>query len=263
MIWLGYFIVLIEIDGWCVFIDLVWGQCVLLFMLMGLRCFQFVLIVLCELLLVDVVVILYDYYDYLDYFIICVLVKLCVFFIMLFGVGVYFEVWGIVLEWIIELVWWDSYCVFGIGFIIIVVLLQYFFGCGLKDCNFMLWLLLVIEGECYCVFFSGDIGFIIEYVVICDWFGLFDLVMLEVGVFYLLWGDIYLGLVNVLQVYELFGGGVLMFVYWGIFVLFIYVWDELVEILFLLVDLVCVYLLLLCLGEFLELFEWCFVQFWW
>lgn len=261
--WLGHSTVLIEIDGWRVLTDPVWGQRASPFTLMGPKRFQPVPIALRELPPVDAVVISHDHYDHLDYPTIRALAKSPVPFITSLGVGANLEAWGIASERITELAWWDSHRVPGTGLTITAAPSQHFSGRGLKDRNLTLWSSLVIEGERHRVFFSGDTGLTTEYAAIRDRLGPFDLVMLEVGAFHPSWGDIHLGPANALQAHELLGGGVLMPVHWGTFALSTHAWDEPVETLLSLADPARAHLLLPRLGEPLEPSERRPAQPWW
>lgn len=250
--WLGHSTVLLEIDGWRVLTDPVWGQRASPFTLLGPKRFQPVPIELRQLPAVDAVVISHDHYDHLDYPTIRALAKSRVPFITSLGVGAHLEAWGIAPERITELAWWESHRVPGTGLTVTGAPSQHFSGRGLQSRNSTLWSSLVLAGERHRVFFSGDTGLTTEYEAIRDRLGPFDLVMLEVGAFHPAWGDIHLGPANALQAHALLGGGVLMPVHWGTFSLSTHAWDEPVETLLSLADPAQAHLLLPRLGEPLE-----------
>jgi L-ascorbate metabolism protein UlaG (beta-lactamase superfamily) len=250
--WLGHSTVLLEIDGWRVLTDPVWGQRASPFTLLGPKRFQPVPIELRQLPSVDAVVISHDHYDHLDYPTIRALAKSRVPFITSLGVGAHLEAWGIAPERITELAWWESHRVPGTGLTVTAAPSQHFSGRGLTSRNSTLWSSLVLAGERHRVFFSGDTGLTTEYEAIRDRLGPFDLVMLEVGAFHPAWGDIHLGPANALQAHGLLGGGVLMPVHWGTFSLSTHAWDEPVETLLSLADPAQAHLLLPRLGEPLE-----------
>ncbi|MFK2904409.1 MBL fold metallo-hydrolase [Dyella ginsengisoli] len=250
--WLGHSTVLLEIDGWRVLTDPVWGQRASPFTLLGPKRFQPVPIELRQLPPVDAVVISHDHYDHLDYPTIRALAKSRVPFITSLGVGAHLEAWGIPPERITELAWWESHRVPGTGLTVTAAPSQHFSGRGLTSRNSTLWSSLVLAGERHRVFFSGDTGLTTEYESIRDRLGPFDLVMLEVGAFHPAWGDIHLGPANALQAHGLLGGGVLMPVHWGTFSLSTHAWDEPVETLLSLADPAQAHLLLPRLGEPLE-----------
>lgn len=261
--WLGHSTVLLEIDGWRVLTDPVWGQRASPFTLLGPKRFQPVPIGLRDLPAIDAVVISHDHYDHLDYPTIRALAKSKVPFVTSLGVGAHLESWGIASSRIIELVWWQSHRVPGTGLTITAAPSQHFSGRGLKDRNQTLWSSMVMASERHRVFFSGDTGLTTEYESIRDRLGPFDLVMLEVGAFHPSWGDIHLGPANALAAHRLLGGGVLMPVHWGTFALSTHAWDEPVEDLLALADPNGTALLLPRLGEPAEPAEQRAVQPWW
>ncbi|MBA2078636.1 MBL fold metallo-hydrolase [Rhodanobacter sp. PCA2] len=261
--WLGHSTVLLEIDGWRVLTDPVWGQRASPFALLGPKRFQPVPIGLRDLPEVDAVVISHDHYDHLDYPTIRALAKSDVPFVTSLGVGAHLEAWGIARSRITELVWWQSHRIPGTGLTVTAAPSQHFSGRGLKDRNQTLWSSMVMAGERHSVFFSGDTGLTTEYESIRDRLGPFDLVMLEVGAFHPSWGDIHLGPANALAAHRLLGGGVLMPVHWGTFALSTHAWDEPVEDLLTLADPNHAALLLPRLGEPAEPVERRDVQTWW
>ncbi|WP_426688813.1 MBL fold metallo-hydrolase [Rhodanobacter ginsengiterrae] len=250
--WLGHSTVLLEIDGWRVLTDPVWGQRASPFTLLGPKRFQPVPVGLHDLPHIDAVVISHDHYDHLDYPTIRALAKSKVPFVTSLGVGAHLEAWGIAPARITELSWWQSHRVPGTGLSITAAPSQHFSGRGLKDRNLTLWSSLVMQGERHSVFFSGDTGLTSEYETIRDRLGPFDLVMLEVGAFHPSWGDIHLGPANALAAHAMLGGGVLMPVHWGTFALSTHAWDEPVETLLSLADPQRTHLLLPQLGQAVE-----------
>ncbi|AND67900.1 membrane protein [Dyella thiooxydans] len=250
--WLGHSTVLLEIDGWRVLTDPVWGERASPFTLMGPKRFQPVPVTLRQLPEVDAVVISHDHYDHLDYPTIRALAKSNVPFVTSLGVGAHLEAWGIAPERITELTWWETHRVPGTGLTVTAAPSQHFSGRGLKDRNQTLWSSLVLSGERHRVFFSGDTGLTTEYEVIRDRLGPFDLVMLEVGAFHPSWGDIHLGPENALQAHRMLGGGVLLPVHWGTFSLSTHAWDQPVETLLAQADPAHAHLLLPRLGEPVE-----------
>ncbi|KGI77485.1 MBL fold metallo-hydrolase [Oleiagrimonas soli] len=261
--WLGHSTALIEIDGYRVLTDPVWGQRASPFRLIGPKRFQPVPVSLRQIPSVDAVVISHDHYDHLDYPTIRALAKSDVPFITSLGVGAHLEAWGIAPERITELVWWQRHRLPGTGLSVTAAPSQHFSGRGLKDRNMTLWSSMVIEGERHRVFFSGDTGLTTEYETIRDRLGPFDLTMLEVGAFHPSWGDIHLGPENALKAHRMLGGGVLMPVHWGTFALSTHDWDQPVETLLEQADPAHTHLLLPRLGEAVEPSERRPAQAWW
>ncbi len=250
--WLGHSTVLVEIDGWRVLTDPVWGKRASPSTLLGPKRFQPVPVALRELPPVDAVLISHDHYDHLDYPTIRALRASQVPFVTTLGVGAHLEAWGIDASRITELDWWQTHRVPNTGLEITAAPSQHFSGRGFKDRNATLWSSMVISGERHRVFFSGDTGLSTEYEAIGQRLGPFDLVMLEVGAFHPAWGDIHLGPRNALQAHALLGGGAFLPVHWGTFNLALHAWDEPAETLLRLGEAADVPLLMPRLGEAVE-----------
>ena len=224
--WLGHSTVLIEIDGFRVLTDPVWGTRASPSRLIGPKRFQPVPVTLKQMPPVDVVLISHDHYDHLDYPTIRALTKSAVPFVTSLGVGAHLQGWGVPAERIFELDWWQTWRLPTGDLEITAAPSQHFSGRGLKDRNTTLWSSLVIRTPKHSVFFSGDTGLTPEYAAIRAALGPFDLVMLEVGAFHPSWGHIHLGPANALKALDLLGGGALLPVHWGTFSLSTHAWDE-------------------------------------
>jgi len=224
--WLGHSTVLVEIDGWRVLTDPVWGPRASPSRFLGPKRFQPVPIELRELPPLDAVVISHDHYDHLDYTTMRLMRKSTVPVITSLGVGAHLESFGIAPERIVELDWWESHRLPGTELTLTAAPSQHFSGRGLKDGNKTLWSSFVIQSPRHRVFFSGDTGPTAEHAEIRARLGPFDLVMLEVGAHHPAWGNIHLGPANALAAHALLGGGPLLPVHWGTFNLALHPWDE-------------------------------------
>lgn len=224
--WLGHSTVLIEIDGYRVLTDPVWGPRASPSVLVGPKRFQPMPVSLREMPEVDLIVISHDHYDHLDYPTIKALVKSHVPFVTSLGVGAHLQAWGIAPERIHELDWWENFALPGTGLSVTAAPSQHFSGRTLKTRNATLWSSLVIRGPHHAVFFSGDTGLTDQYTAIRDHLGPFDLVMLEVGAFHPAWGDIHLGPDHALEAAVMLGNAPLLPVHWGTFALAMHAWDQ-------------------------------------
>jgi L-ascorbate metabolism protein UlaG (beta-lactamase superfamily) len=224
--WLGHSTVLIEIDGYRVLTDPVWGARASPSRLVGPKRFQPVPIALRSLPPIDLVIVSHDHYDHLDYPTIRELAKLDVPFVTSLGVGAHLEFWGVRPERIAELDWWQSYSLPNAELSVTAGPSQHFSGRGLHDRNATLWSSMIIRSARHAVFFSGDTGLTTEYATIRERLGPFDLVMLEVGAFHPSWGHIHLGPENALEALTLLGGGAFLPVHWGTFALAVHDWDQ-------------------------------------
>jgi L-ascorbate metabolism protein UlaG (beta-lactamase superfamily) len=223
--WLGHSTVLLEIDGYRILTDPVWGPRASPSQLLGPKRFQPVPVALRNMPPVDAIVVSHDHYDHLDYPTIRALEKSSIPFVTSLGVGAHLAAWHIAPERIVELDWWESHTLPGTGLSITAAPSQHFSGRGLKDRNATLWSSMVMRGPRHAVFFSGDTGLTSEYAVIRERLGPFDLVMLEVGAHHPAWGDIHLGPDNALAAHALLGGGAFLPVHWGTFALAMHAWD--------------------------------------
>jgi L-ascorbate metabolism protein UlaG (beta-lactamase superfamily) len=227
--WLGHSSVLIEIDGYRVLTDPVWGPRASPSTLVGPKRFQPAPVELRSMPTVDVIVISHDHYDHLDYPTIRVLAKTDTMFVTSLGVGAHLEAWGVRPERIAELDWWESYRLPNSELTITAAPSQHFSGRQIGDRNATLWSSMVIRSPRHSVFFSGDTGLTNEYEVIRERLGPFDLVMLEIGAFHPAWGDIHLGPENAIKALSLLGGGNFLPIHWGTFSLATHDWDEPIE----------------------------------
>ncbi len=224
--WLGHSTVLIEIDGYRVLTDPVWGPRASPSVLVGPKRFQPMPVALRQMPEVDLIVISHDHYDHLDYPTIKALVKSKVPFVTSLGVGAHLQAWGIAPERIHELDWWESFTLPSTGLSVTAAPSQHFSGRTLKSRNATLWSSIVVRGPRHAVFFSGDTGLTGEYARIRELLGPFDLVMLEVGAFHPAWGDIHLGPDHALEAAVLLGNAPLLPVHWGTFALAMHAWDQ-------------------------------------
>jgi L-ascorbate metabolism protein UlaG (beta-lactamase superfamily) len=250
--WLGHSTLLIEIDGYRVLTDPVWGPRASPSTIAGPKRFQPVPVALRDMPPVDLVVISHDHYDHLDYPTIREMAKSNVPFVTSLGVGAHLEAWGVPPQRIAELDWWETHRLPGTGLSVTAAPSQHFSGRGLTNRNSTLWSSMVIRTDKHSVFFSGDTGLTAEYEVIRDRLGPFDLVMLEVGAFHPAWGDIHLGPGNALKAHALLGGGAFLPVHWGTFSLAMHAWDEPAETLLKLAPATGAQLVMPRLGEPVE-----------
>ena len=230
--WLGHSTVLIEIDGFRVLTDPVWGPRASPSRLIGPKRFQPVPVPLRAMPSLDLVVISHDHYDHLDYPTIRALAKTDVPFVTSLGVGAHLEAWGVRPERIAELDWWENYRLPSADLTVTAAPSQHFSGRHVRDRNLTLWSSTVIRTPRRSVFFSGDTGLTTEYELIREKLGPFDLVMLEIGAFHPAWGDMHLGPENAIRALSLLGGGSLLPVHWGTFALSTHDWDQPIEAVF-------------------------------
>ncbi len=250
--WLGHSTVLIEIDGYRVLTDPVWGPRASPSRLLGPKRFQPVPVTLHALPPIDAIVVSHDHYDHLDFPTIRALAKGDTPFVTSLGVGAHLEGWGVRPERIVELDWWQSYTLPGTELSVTAGPSQHFSGRGLRDRNATLWSSMVVATPRHRVFFSGDTGLTTEYATIRERLGPFDLVMLEIGALHPAWGDIHLGPENALKALQLLGGGAFLPIHWGTFALAMHPWDQPAEAVYAMARTQGINLLMPQLGEPIE-----------
>ncbi|MET3105904.1 L-ascorbate metabolism protein UlaG (beta-lactamase superfamily) [Oxalobacteraceae bacterium GrIS 1.18] len=250
--WLGHSTVLIEMDGFRILTDPVWGPRASPSRLAGPKRFQPAPVALKSMPPIDLVVISHDHYDHLDYPTIRQMAHLNIPFVTSLGVGAHLEAFGVPSERITELDWWESYDSPIADIRITAAPSQHFSGRGLKDRNQTLWSSMVMKSARHSVFFSGDTGLTGQYEEIRQRLGPFDLVMLEVGAFHPAWGDIHLGPENAVKAHALLGGGAFLPVHWGTFNLAMHAWDLPAETLYGLAQQQNLQLVMPRLGEAIE-----------
>lgn len=230
--WLGHSTVLVEIDGFRVLTDPVWGERVSPFAFAGPKRFHRAPVDIAALPRLDAVVISHDHYDHLDYPSVVELARVHreVPFVTSLGVGAHLEAWGIPSSRIIELEWWEEMRFRGGRMTITAGPSRHFSGRG-NGSNRTAWSSLAIRTDDHRVFFSGDTGLTPELDDVRARLGPFDLVMLEIGAFHPSWGSIHLGPENALQALAQLGGGTLLPVHWATFDLGLHPWDEPAEVL--------------------------------
>lgn len=222
--WLGHSTVLLEMDGFRVLTDPVFGERVSPVSFMGPKRFHPVPATLAQLPPLDVVLLSHDHYDHLCHTTMKSLAKSDVPIVTSLGVGARLERMGIAPDRITELDWGEFVDIRGLR--LTATPAQHFSGRGAGDRNQTLWSSWVVQTSRHKVFFSGDTGLTDEFATIGATLGPFDLVLLEVGAFHESWGDIHLGPHNALRAFEMLGGGTLLPVHWGTFSLALHAWDE-------------------------------------
>lgn len=228
--WLGHSTVLLELDGFTVLTDPVFGERASPLSFAGPKRFHPVPAALHELPELDAVLLSHDHYDHLCAATMEALARKTVPIITSLGVGHHLEALGVAAERIHELDWNESIEVKGLRFT--ATPCQHFSGRGVTDRNSTLWSSWVIQSNRHKVFFSGDTGLTEQFKAIGAAHGPFDLVMLEVGAFHPSWGAIHLGPENALTAFEWLGKGTLLPVHWGTFNLALHDWNEPAETLF-------------------------------
>jgi L-ascorbate metabolism protein UlaG (beta-lactamase superfamily) len=222
--WLGHATVLLEIDGFTILTDPVFGERASPFRFAGPKRFHPMPAKFEELPPLDAILLSHDHYDHLCQSTMLRIAQGNVPIVTSLGVGARLEAMGVNPERITELDWNEAAEFNGVRFT--ATPSQHFSGRGLGDRNKTLWSSWVIQTESHRVFFSGDTGLTDQFLQIAESYGPFDLIMLEIGAFHEAWGDIHLGPENAIKAFRMLGGGTLLPVHWGTFNLALHDWDE-------------------------------------
>ena len=231
--WMGHSSMLLEIDGMRVLVDPVWDERASPSQWAGPKRFFAAPVRLENLPGVDVVLVSHDHYDHLGEATIRMLAGLesmrGAAWVTSLGVGEILRGFGVEAEKISELDWTDSVTVGGLT--ITAVPSRHFSGRSMFNRFETLWSAFVLKGTEHTVYFGADSGWWEGFAEIGAAYGPFDLVMLEIGAFDVLWSGIHLGPDGAARAYEALNGtsngnGLMMPIHWGLFDLALHGWRQ-------------------------------------
>lgn len=225
--WLGHSTLLVEIDGTRVLTDPVWGPRTSPLSWAGPGRFYPPPIPLIELPAIDVVLISHDHYDHLDYPTIDAIKHWDTTFVVPLGVGAHLEYWGVPVDHIVELDWWQRTRVGTLD--IECAPARHASGRQLFDQNATLWAGYALLGDEHRVFFSGDTGLFPGMTEIGEKLGPFDLTMIEAGAYGQAWPDWHIGPEQAVRAHQMLRGEIMLPIHWGLFDLAYHGWTEPIE----------------------------------
>jgi L-ascorbate metabolism protein UlaG (beta-lactamase superfamily) len=225
--WLGHSTLLVEVDGYRVLTDPVWGPRSSPLTWLGPERWYAPPIALADLPPIDAVVISHDHYDHLDYPTIVAMKDWDTTFVVPLGVGAHLEYWGVPTERIEELDWWDRTFVESLE--IVSTPARHASGRTLVDNDATLWAGYAFVGPEHRAFFSGDTGLFPALDDIGSRLGPFDLTMIEAGAYNRAWPDWHLGPEQAVRAHQMVGGRVMLPIHWGLFDLAYHGWTEPIE----------------------------------
>jgi L-ascorbate metabolism protein UlaG (beta-lactamase superfamily) len=230
--WMGHSSTLLEIDGARVLIDPVWDERASPSQWAGPKRFFAAPVRLEDLPGVDLVLVSHDHYDHLGEATIRLLGGLESMqetrWVTSLGVGKVLRGFGVKAERISELDWTESVEVGGLK--ITAVPSRHFSGRGMFNRFETLWSAFVLKGEKHTVYFGADSGWWEGFAEIGAAYGPFDLSMLEIGAFDVMWDGIHLGPDGGARAFEALGGsGLMMPIHWGLFDLALHAWRQPIE----------------------------------
>ncbi|OJV24560.1 MAG: hypothetical protein BGO26_18435 [Actinobacteria bacterium 69-20] len=225
--WLGHATVLLEVDGYRILADPMFGDRASPSKAIGPRRLHPVPIAAAELPPLDAVLISHDHYDHLDRPTIAALVasSLAPFLVPL-GIGAHLRGWGVPADRIVELDWHESH---QLGRLTITCTpARHFSGRGTVR-NTTLWASWTVVGPAHRVFFGGDTGYTAAFADIGRDYGPFDLTVLPIGAYDPAWPDIHMTPEEALRAHRDMAGALLLPIHWATFNLARHGWSEPVE----------------------------------
>jgi L-ascorbate metabolism protein UlaG (beta-lactamase superfamily) len=238
--WLGHSTVLVEIDGYRVLTDPVWGERPSPVDWLGPSRWYPPPLALEDLPPLDAIVLSHDHYDHLDYPTIHALRDLDTRWFAPLGVDAHLVYWGVPAERITTVDWGDAHSLdpprAATGtvaeehrLVVHATESRHASGRQVFDQNATLWAGYALVGPEHRVFYSGDTGLFPNMKTIGQTLGPFDLTMIEVGAYHRAWPDWHIGPEQAVEAHEWLRGEVLLPVHWGLFDLAMHSWTEPIE----------------------------------
>ena len=225
--WFGHSAYMVELDNVRLFIDPMLGPASSPFSFFSKRFNKTLPMGADDLPQLDAVLFTHDHYDHLDYGTILKLKEKVKKFFVPLGVGSHLVKWGVDINNITEMDWWDE--VEFNGLTLVCTPAQHFSGRGLTDRDKTLWCSYVIKGKTRKLFFNGDSGYFEGFKEISNKYGPFDICMMECGQYNELWKEIHMMPEETVKAHIDLKGNLLVPIHWGAFSLSLHKWTEPVE----------------------------------
>lgn len=225
MFWFGHSTFLIQNNGINILIDPMFGNVPAPLDFLGNKRFSERLPIDAKALPeIDYVVFSHDHYDHLDYeSVIAIKDKVGVFIVPL-GLGNHLIRWGVRIDQIKELNWWQTEKFDDISFVCTPA--QHFSGRKFNNGQQTLWSSWVIKSASLNLYFSGDSGYDIHFKEIGERYGPFDISLLECGQYNKLWPDIHMFPNQTVQAGIDLKSKKIIPIHWGAFKLAMHPWNE-------------------------------------
>jgi len=226
--WFGHSAFLLEIQGMNLLIDPMFGATPSPHPWLGRNRFTDGLpIEIKKLPKIDAVIFSHDHYDHLDYESILQLKDKVGQFYTPLGVGAHLAAWGVPVEYIHELNWWEEIQYEDLIFKCVPA--RHFSGRGFGDRFTTLWCSWVIQGPKQNIYFSGDSGYGPHFKIIREKYGPFDFAMMECGQYDKRWDNIHMMPEETAQAAVDVNAKLFMPIHWGAFVLALHTWKDPIE----------------------------------
>jgi L-ascorbate metabolism protein UlaG (beta-lactamase superfamily) len=230
--WMGHSSTLVEIDGVRILLDPVWDQRASPVQWFGPRRFFAPPLALEDMPQIDVVLVSHDHFDHLGAGTVRRLAELQpgARWVTSLGVGAFLRSLGVRTEQITELDWTETVPVEAPGGAVCEITSvpsRHFSGRSALNRFETLWAAFVLRGASHKVYFGADSGWWEGFTEIGAAYGPFDLTMLEIGAFNVLWKQIHMGPDGAAQSFKDMGAtGLLMPIHWGLFDLALHAWRQ-------------------------------------
>lgn len=225
--WIGHATTLVELDGFRVLTDPIFGERCSPVRFAGPRRLHRPGIELEDLPEVDAVIISHDHYDHLDQESAKALAAKGVPFFVPLGVGAHLRRWGI--EDVTELDWWQHAEVRnakGEQLRLQATPARHFSGRGALAQDRTLWASWALLGPRHRVWFGGDTGYFDKFKEIGEKLGPFELTIVPVGAYDRAWKEIHVDPEEAIQAHIDVRGEVMLPIHWGTFNLGLHAWNE-------------------------------------
>lgn len=221
---IGHSTIMLQVSGKVWLTDPVFSERALPVQWIGPKRFHPVPIQIDELPPIEGVLISHNHYDHLDYNTILQLKGRVKHVLVPLGLGETLVSWGVPIEKITELDWWESTQIGDIEFISTPA--QHMSGRGIFDADETLWSSWVIRTPQYSIFFSGDTGYFDGFKKIGEKYGPFDLTFLECGGYHQSWKTMHMMPEDNLKSFKDLKGKTLVPIHNGTFDSAFHPWDE-------------------------------------
>lgn len=224
---LGHSTILLQLGNKVWIIDPMFSERVSLIQWIGPKRFHPVPITIEELPPIEGVLISHNHYDHLDHDSIEQLKDRVKHFYVPLGIGETLVSWGVQLDKITELDWWENKQIGNVE--LVSTPAQHFSGRGLFDSDETLWTSWVIRTPQHSVYFSGDTGYFEGFREIGEKYGPFDLAFLECGAYHESWKTMHMMPEDNLKAIKDLRGKALVPIHSGTFDLAFHPWYEPME----------------------------------
>ena len=224
---LGHSTIMLQIGGKVWLTDPVFSKRVSMFQWIGPKRFHPIPIKIHDLPPIEGVLISHNHYDHLDYNSILMLKDRVKHFFVPLGLGQILVSWGVRLDKITELDWWESKQIGNVE--LVSTPAQHFSGRGLFDTDETLWTSWVIRTPNHSVYFSGDTGYFEGFREIGEKYGPFDITFLECGGYHDSWKSMHMMPEDNLKAFKDLKGKILVPIHNGTYDIAFHPWHEPME----------------------------------